>query len=145
MRILGLTSDQWLQIVLLPLIFAAVGVIAKRLGRRDGDDSPFRNDWAIGTGVILMTFGKVAADLMEYKANAAPNNLPPIASEIFWWLFGMLLALFFFINHDRFGSWNKDATGTVMRSKRMLVGVVMPDIISVLIFASYQARKVGIL
>jgi hypothetical protein len=145
MTFLSLTKDQWLQIILLPLIFAIVGVLARRLGRRDGDDSPVRNDWAVGTGVVLMTFGKVAADLMEYKATSAPSNLPQIASEIFWWLFGMVLALFFFINHDRYGSWEQDAKGRPIRSKRMLVGVVLPDLVSVLIFASYQARKIGIL
>jgi hypothetical protein len=136
----GLTSDQWLQIIVLPIVFVAVGIIAKKLGRRDGDDSPHRNDWAVGTAVILMTFGKIAADLVDI-----PKGETTAPSQIFWWLFGLFLALFFFINHDRFASWEKDANGLVTKRKRLILGVIIPDSLSLVIFASYQAWKAGVL
>jgi hypothetical protein len=52
-----------LQVALIPLGLMIVGVFARRLGRRDGDNSPRRNDWAVGTTMLLMLLGTVVADI----------------------------------------------------------------------------------
>jgi hypothetical protein len=145
MKLFSLSANEWLQILLLPLSFAAVGVLAKKLGRRDGDDSPHINDWAIGTSVVLMTFGKIMADLIDSRGNPVPPTLVGISSEIHWELLGIILVIFIFLNHDRFTSWVKNAEGKPDKWKRRFVGVIFPDLVSILIFACYQARKVGIL
>jgi len=46
-----------------PLILTLVGMYTRRLGRRDGDASPRRNDWAIDTTLLFMTFGVVVSDM----------------------------------------------------------------------------------
>ena len=143
-KLATLTGFQWLQVICLPLLFAAIGVLAKRLGRRDGDDSPLRNDWAVGTSVSLMTFGKIASDLLDLLASAVVPTTG-YTSEIGWWLFGMVCAIFFLIHQDRFNSWCKGPNGTLDKRKHLFRGVLLPDLVSIVIFACYQARKLKIL
>lgn len=60
-----MVQSPWFQVIAPPIGFLLIGMFAKRLGRRDGNDSPHINDWAVSTTVLLMTLGKVAADLQE--------------------------------------------------------------------------------
>lgn len=136
--LLVFTFAQWMQVVGLPIVFAIIGVFAKKLGKRDGDDSPHVNDWAVSTSVLMMTFGKVAADCAEFQSaierKAGGEN-------VFWWLIGILLSIFISIEHDRFRSWKKDKNNVVLKEKKLLVGVIIPNLLSVLVFVSYQLNK----
>jgi len=51
----------------IPIIFVLIGVFANRLGRRDGDKSPKRNDFSVGTTTILTALGAIASDLPVNK------------------------------------------------------------------------------
>jgi hypothetical protein len=53
----NIVASAGFQVAAVPLVLMLVGVFAKRLGRRDGDESPRRNDWAVGTTVLLMLLG----------------------------------------------------------------------------------------
>ncbi len=135
---LNLTSTQWLQVIILPILFVVIGMLAKRLGRKDGDDSPRINDWAVSTSIILMTFGKIAADLVEFEGKTNPNvqTHNPV-----WWLFGVLLTIFISIEHDRFRSWKKDENGLITKEKSLFVGIILPNFASIMVFISYHLYK----
>ena len=73
---------------MVPLAFLIIGVLARRLGRRDGDDTPRRNDWAAATTVLLMGMGKIAGDLLEAASRQADTL------NIVLWMLGLLFATF---------------------------------------------------
>jgi len=126
----------WFQVVVVPLLLMIVGVLAKRLGRRDGDDSPGRNDLAVGTTVLLMVLGTVVGDLRTAQARLA---------ELLGWLIGLIFTIFLSLDHERFRSWERDNEGLPTKKKRLFVGVVFPDILCLLVFGFYQAQKVGLI
>jgi hypothetical protein len=130
-------ANPWFQVAAVPIILMIVGVLARRLGRRDGDDSSRRNDWAVGSTLLLMALGTILGDLRD--AQSAIGDLP-------WWLVGVLLAAFISLDHDRYRSWERDnTTGLPKKDKRIFVGIVIPDILCLITFASYQAHKVNML
>ena len=126
----------WFQIAAVPLILMIVGVLARRLGRRDGDDSTGRNDWAVGSTLLLMALGTILGDLRDTPAHL--SDLP-------WWLSGVLLAAFISLDHDRFRSWERDSAGLPTKNKRIFIGIIMPDALCFVVFASYQAHKVNMI
>ena len=122
------------QTAVVPLAFLIVGVLARRLGRRDGDDTPRRNDWAAATTVLLMSMGKVAGDLLEAASKRADTL------DIVWWLLGLLFATFISVDRDRYASWVLAGTQPT-RLKRIWGGIVFPDMVAVLLFSAYQYIK----
>lgn len=124
----------WFHVFVTPILLLAVGIYARRLGRRDGDDSPRRNDLAAGTSVLLMTFGAIAAD----ARSAAGDSVVAVLA----WLIILLCATFASVDHDRYQSWERTSDGQPRRTKRWWVGIILPDVASVLLFAFYQALKV---
>ncbi|HEY3138589.1 MAG TPA: hypothetical protein VGL29_21370, partial [Blastocatellia bacterium] len=87
MRVEKILASWWVQIGGIPLLLMLVGVFAKRLGRRDGDDSPRINDWAVGTTILLMVLGAALVDLRNVGG----------ASDLggrLGWLVGILLTVF---------------------------------------------------
>jgi hypothetical protein len=131
-----LVSSPWFQVVFVPLLLMMLGVFARRLGRRDGDDSPHRNDWAVGTTVLLMLLGTVVGDIRSGETKV------PL---LLMWLVGVLFTAFLSIDHDRYRSWERDEQGLPMRVKRLWVGVVFQNILCVGIFGAYQAWKVDLI
>jgi hypothetical protein len=129
-------TSHWFQVGGIPLILMVLGVTAKRLGRRDGDDSPHLNDCAVGTSIFLMLLG---ADLTDFRSVSSPSDLVPLLS----WLVGILLTTFLSIDHDRYRSWLREANGLPSKKKRFWVGVFFPNVLALAIFASYQAQKVA--
>lgn len=119
-------------VVVVPLLFVAIGIIANRLGRRDNDDSPKVNDFAIGTSTILMGIGSVFADL-----KAKPDD----AVTAVGWLAGMIVILMVSINNDRFSSWTRDANGFPTKEKHPWKGVILPGLGALLVFVMYQMSK----
>ena len=128
-------SSPFFQVAVIPLVLMLIGVYAKRLGRRDGDESPRRNDWAVGTTILLMVLGTVLGDMRTAQA--------PI-KELSW-LIGVLVTAFISLDHDRFRSWERNSEGLPDKSKKVWVGIVFPDVACLAIFGLYQAQKVGAL
>lgn len=127
---------QWMQAVLVPLIFVFLGLFAKQLGRRDGDNTPPINDWAVGTSIVLMTISHISADLLAFEETDKKISTSVLV---------FILLLFFFlysIYHDRNRSWKKDKqTGIKTGEKSLFVGVLLPNLISVILFIIYQLLK----
>jgi hypothetical protein len=124
-------ASPWFHVVAVPLCLMLVGVLARRLGRRDGDPSPRLNDWSVGTLILLTALGKVAGDF-----GGAHDPL-----ETFAWFVGILVFLFFSINHDRYNSWARDAAGVPTNEKRLVIGILIPDVATLVVFAAYQFMK----
>ncbi|HEY0035534.1 MAG TPA: hypothetical protein VGB66_02540 [Longimicrobium sp.] len=79
-----------------------VGMYTRRRGRRDGDASPRRNDWAIGTTLLFMTLGVVVSDM----------RVAPVQADVspgVGWLLIVLLGLVISLDIDRTHSWARDA------------------------------------
>jgi hypothetical protein len=47
------------------------------------------------------------------------------------------------MDHDRFRSWVKDDAGKPTKEKRLVVGVIAPDIVSMRVFGAYQLGSLG--
>jgi hypothetical protein len=127
----NIVASAWFHVAVVPLGLLLVGVFAKRLGRRDGDDSPRRNDWAVGTTVLLMLLGTVLGDIRTSQGGQI--------SESVTWLIGVLFTAFLSIDHDRFRSWKRDHPGNPLRDKRMFIGVItaVPTLLAISL-ASYS-------
>jgi len=126
-----ITSQKWFQVLVLPFLFSIIGVFARRLGRHEHDKTPSRNDWAVATTVILMALGVMATDV---RSLTDPNQLV----SVFLWLLGALCLLFLSVDHDRFRSWERDKEGKPNGHKRIFIGIVVPDLISIAAFVSYR-------
>jgi hypothetical protein len=133
----GVLANPWTQIALVPLILMIIGVFARRLGRQDGDPTPRKNDWAVGTTLLLMALGTILGDISN-EHDAALSSLP-------YWLIGVLLAAFISLNHDRYNSWARDAQGLPTREKLLYSGIIFLDVLCFIVFAAYQAHKVKML
>jgi hypothetical protein len=133
----NIVASGWFQVGVIPIALMIIGVFANRFGRRDGDDSPRINDWAVNTTILLMVLGTILGDI-----GSTLSQLP----EQLGWLIGVLFAAFVSLDHDRFRSWERDtATGLPLKNKRLFVGVIWPDIFSLLIFGLFQAQKVKLI
>ena len=133
----SILASRWFQILMVPLILMLVGVLAKRLGRRDGDDSPRQNDWAVGTTILLMLLGIMVGDLRGAHTQV---------EGLLGWLVGLLITTFFSLDHDRFRSWERDAADNKpTNTKRLWVGVILPDVLCLAMFAIYQGHKVNLI
>ena len=129
---------KWLNVGGVPLALLLAGMLARRLGRRDGDATPSWNDWALSTAILLMLLGIVLADLRLTGAKAI---------ELSYWLVGVLTMIFISLNNDRYSSWNRnrDVADGVPTVKHWFWGVMLPDSVGLTVFALYQARKVGLI
>ncbi len=133
--VVAFATSFWFQVVGIPIVLMLIGVLATGLGRRDGDDSPRLNDWAVGTTLLLMVLGTILGDIGTAKA-----QLPVLVV----WLIGVLFTVFLSLTYDRYYSWERDqTTGRPGNRKRLLVGVIVPDILCLLIFGMFQVQKVG--
>ena len=122
-----------LRFLTLPRVFTAlcpvpISALARRLGRRDGDQSPGRNDWAVSTAVLLMIVGAVL------KAFGSGQNV-----SVYWFVGGLVLLLLS-IDHDRRYSWVRDNNGRPTENKAILLGIVIPVLLALLIFLLYLSE-----
>lgn len=122
------------QAIIIPLVFVLIGINANRLGRRDGDDAPKINDFAVGTTVFLTMLGTISSDFYTVQE----GNLQLIAG----WLPANICFLFISIDNDRNNSWKKDQQGLPTEHKHIIRGVIIPLLISLIIFGYYQYTKV---
>ena len=118
-----------------PLFLMFVGVLANRLGRADGDDTPKINDLAVGTLVLLTALGVVAGSLTQTQSSQDVLTATG-------WLVLILFVLFASIDNDRYRSWHKDANGKVTKRKHWFWGIILPDLLSFVILIMYQLSKV---
>jgi len=127
-------SAPWFQIAVVPLFLMMIGMFARRLARRDGDNSPARNDFAIGTTIILLLFGIAVGDV----GRATPAEL----AGLLVLLVIIAVVLFASLEHDRYRSWERDNQGLPTNKKGIFLGVVAPNVIGLLLFSWYQYQKV---
>ncbi len=125
-------SNPWFHIVVVPIAFVLVGASASSLGRRDGDTSPQRNNWAVGTTLLLMTIGTIAADLHTYSKDQK------IVNTLTGWLIGLMFVTFMSINHDRYTSWQRDGQGSRTDGKHIFWGVILPNTIAAGLYGLYR-------
>lgn len=132
------SAVKWLNVGGVPLALMLVGLLARRLGRRDGDVTPWWNDLALGTAILLMLLGIALADLRVAGARII---------ELSFWLTGVLMMIFISINNDRYSSWNRDrgVVNGAPTEKHWFWGVILPDGISLAVFVLYQLRKVDLI
>lgn len=135
----AIVGSTWFQVGVIPLALMIVGVFANQLGRRDGDDSPRRNDWAVNTTLLLMVLGTILGDLGEKQQQIGE------LLNLLGWLIGVLVAAFASLSYDRYSSWERDQAGLPLKSKRWWRGIIGPDIAAVIIFAAFQAHKVKLI
>src|SRR2546426_387446 len=107
---------------LVPLLFVFAGALANRLGRRDSDDTPIRNVWAVGTTVLLMTVGTVIADVK----NAAQGQ---VLSFVGWFIVVLVLMLAS-VDNDRYKSWSRDNEKKPTKEKDLFWGIWLPASVS---------------
>ncbi len=112
-----------------PIIFVIIGALANRLGRRDGDTSPLKNLWAVGTIVFLMSLGSVAADIRSAPATDLLSYLG--------WIIVFIVLVLVSVDHDRYGSWVR-TNGEPTDEKHTFWGIILPNLLSVSIFAVYR-------
>src|SRR5689334_18182212 len=112
--------------------------MARRLGRRDGDDTPRRNDWALSTTILLMSLGKISGDLLEVISKGVD---PQKTAHIAYWLLGLVIVTFVSVDRDRYASWVVEGDRPT-RLKRIWGGIVLPDAVALAIFSLYQYLKV---
>lgn len=115
--------------LIVPSALLIVGVLCRRLGRRDGDEPPGRNDWAVATAIFLMLLATVVRDIQAGKI--PPDYEMPL-------VIGTFVCALASTDYDRRVSWIRDANGKPTDRKRMLVGILLPDGLSLALFAFYQ-------
>lgn len=127
-------SSPWFQTAGVPLLFLLVGVFAKRLARPDGDASPAVNDYALGPTILV---GLVGAILTDTRGVVSPEHVDAQLG----WLSVVLSLLFVFIHDERYYSWRRTVDGVPGREKKLLRGVLLPDLCALVVFALYQWQK----
>jgi len=125
-----LLSSPSFHIFFVPLLFVLAGALANRLGRRDGDDTPMRNVWAVGTTVLLMTIGTVIADVK----NAAQGS---VVNFVGWFIVVFVLMLVS-VDNDRYRSWSRDNEKKPTKEKDLVWGIWLPASVSYGTFVAYR-------
>ncbi len=136
-------------VLLIPLLFVGIGVCARLLGRYDGNPSPKRENFAVATPMLLMTFSTIVADLVQLANNAsAPGSglIPTVT-----WLVAVFFLLFAYLTFERYLCFTVEDTSTNTGTnanmaprtvRRPIVGILVPDLVSLGVFIAYQATKV---
>lgn len=116
--------------IITPLVFVVIGVLANRLGRKDGDKTPKINYFSVGTSVILMTLATIISDVhVDVNGNVQGN---------FGWLTIYILFVFVSIDIDRYSSWERTAQGRPTGRKHFWKGVLLPNTFGVGAFCLYR-------
>ena len=116
--------------VVTPLVFVAVGVYANRLGRKDGDETPKINYFAVGTSVFIMSLATILADIHFNEQGYVEGN--------FGWVAVYLLCIFVSIDVDRYSSWVRCDQGLPTEKKHLWRGVVFPNSLGIIAFCLYR-------
>ncbi|MEO0552695.1 MAG: hypothetical protein AAF149_05835 [Bacteroidota bacterium] len=132
--VVQIVSSEVFVIIGIPLLLLFAGIYAKRLGRRDNDNSPRINDWAVSTTVLLMLLGRITADFK-------PNITIEEAFPLFVWMFIVLILSYISMDHDRWKSWVRDDNKKPTNEKHLWYGVLLPNFVATLVFVTYQAQK----
>jgi len=116
--------------IVTPLIFVTVGIYANRLGRKDGDDTPKINYFAVGTSVFIMSLATILADIHVNEEGGVEGS--------FGWIVIYLLCIFVSIDLDRYSSWGRCDQGLPTNKKHLWRGVVFPNALGVFAFCLYR-------
>lgn len=127
-------SDSLLSEFLVPTFFIGIAIYANILGKRDDNATPFINELAVGTSVLLSALGAMMSD-------AVSDRYP---EQIIWSTIAIFF-LFMSIHNDRFTSWKRNKDGTPSDVKHCFFGVFAPVVISFILFSLYQLTKDGFL
>lgn len=113
-----------------PLVFIGVGIYANRLGRKDGDDTPGINFFAVGSSVLIMSLATILADIHINVAGNLEGN--------FGWIIFYMLFIFVSVDVDRYSSWERCEQGNPTNKKHWMRGVVVPNTLGVIAFCLYR-------
>ena len=116
--------------VVTPLIFVVIGILANRLGRKDGDNTPALNYFAVGTSVLIMSLASILSDIQVDSAG--------VISGSFGWITFYILFVFVSIDIDRYTSWERCSSGLPTNKKHIFRGVILPNTIGVGAFCLYR-------
>ncbi|ELM0341309.1 hypothetical protein Q3051_004373, partial [Vibrio vulnificus] len=103
----------------IPLAFVAVGVFANRLGRQDGDSTPKKNYYAVGTTVFVMSLATILAEVKITSSGSIEGS--------FGWISIYLLCVLVSIDIDRYSSWKRCPQGLPTNEKHVWRGIVLPN------------------
>lgn len=118
------------QSIIVPVLFVGIGIITNRLGRKDGDQNPIKNLWAVGTSILLMSLVATISDLGRISA-------PDL--NILVWVVVFLFTLLVSLDFDRYGSWERDRDGNITAKKHLVKGIIAPNLIGISLFIAYRA------
>ena len=121
---------QFLVNVATPIVFVIVGVLANRLGRKDGDNTPLVNYFAAGTTVLMMSLATIFGDVHINSSGSVDGH--------FGWMLLFLLLIFISIDIDRYSSWERDCNGYPTNRKNLFKGVLLPNFVGILAFIIYR-------
>lgn len=124
----------WGKLFVVPFGLLLITTFFRRLGRRDGDPAPRKNDFAVATSVLLMAFATVIRDLQNATTTWTVNY------DLVW----LVIILSFTVassDHDRHDSWMRDPAGGLTNEKRAIVGILLPNLVSMGLFVAYQYFK----
>ena len=123
--------------IIIPVIFIVIGIIAARLGRKDGDTSPLKNTMCVGTSVILMSLSVIITDGIIHISS--PNS--PLAGSYWVFLLLFIFLIFYSIDNDRYASWERDGEGNPTDAKKVWAGIVIPNFLALVSFVGYQSHE----
>lgn len=128
------TIDFYLVSLLIPIAFIVIGILAARLGRRDGDTSPLGNTYAVGTSVAIMCLSTAIVECFKAPSGSRETFL--------YWILIFSLFTWWSTDRDRYSSWERDQNGEPTDKKDTTQGIVVPNIVAIVLFVTYQITSV---
>lgn len=124
------TLDEIFIIVLIPIIFIFIGVLAARLGRKDGDTSHLGNTYAVGTSVSIMCLSTAIVEC--FGAGTGDRE------RFLYWIIIFFVLTWWSTDRDRYASWERDVNGMPGDKKSLLSGIIIPNLVAIILFSVYK-------
>src|SRR5229473_2353320 len=125
-RITARTSSimrEWYPIIITS-VFTALSVFLKWLSRRDGDTSPFRNDFYVAQSLFMGSLSALAVYLI--KSILAGNSDAGLSCSLLLLLYILVLVALAFL--DRYFAWD---TAPATPQRKWPLGVFVPNLLGV--------------
>jgi len=83
-----------------------------------------------------MSLGTAISDIAKLESDKDGSN-------ILAWIIIFFVLVMVSLNVDRYRSWEIDDSGTRTNTKRMWVGVIIPNVCSLLVYMAYSLAVTG--